>query len=198
MSAILNRLYNFHWVVPSEAARAAQPYLGFYRRFLTDKGLKSVINLRSAHPELGWWRYETRVCLRNGLAHFDVSLNSRRLPPRQVLASLIAAFDEAPKPFVIKCSGGQDRASFAAALYVLHRSGWAAAPEALAQFAAFPYLHVPRRTQRWLPRFFEYAALRSHGAPVGTWIRDAYDRADLVAWLDAKGLERSYAGLLEF
>ena len=36
----------------------------------------------------------------------------------------LAAFDQAPRPFMLKCSGGQDRTSFAAALYLIHRGGW--------------------------------------------------------------------------
>ena len=33
MPVILDRLYHLHWITP-EAARSAQPYLGFYTAFL--------------------------------------------------------------------------------------------------------------------------------------------------------------------
>jgi len=41
-------------------------------------------------------------------------------------------------------SGGQDRTSYAAALYLIHRGGWQAMGAAQAQFARFPYLHFPK------------------------------------------------------
>jgi len=44
-----------------------------------------------------------------GLGLLDVTLNSRRLPLREMLAGLFDAFDAAPRPFVVKCAGGQDR-----------------------------------------------------------------------------------------
>src|ERR1700759_3047140 len=144
MRKLLNLLYNFHWVVPGEAARSAQPYLGLMGRFLRGNGLKAVINLRGRHPNFDWWKYETETCARQGVAHFDAMMDSRRLPLREMLVALIDAFDAAPRPFVIKCSGGQDRTSFAAALYIVHRGGWEAADRALRQFSRFPYLHFPK------------------------------------------------------
>ena len=62
-----------------------------------------------------------------GMTHFDAMLDSRKLPTRAMLEQLIVSFDAAPRPFMLKCSGGQDRTSFAAAvLYLIHRGGWAA------------------------------------------------------------------------
>jgi hypothetical protein len=48
------------------------------------------------------------------------------------------------------------RTSFAAALYLLHTRGWQARSEAEAQFAPWPYLHLPKRHQRWLKVFLEF------------------------------------------
>jgi protein tyrosine/serine phosphatase len=148
MRKLLNLLYNFHWIVPGEAARSAQPYLGFLGGFLRANRVKGVINLRGRHPNFGWWKYETETCARLGIAHIDAMMDSRRLPLKEMLVALIDAFDAAPRPFVIKCSGGQDRTSFAAALYTVHRDGWDATEQASKQFAQFPYLHFPKDNQR--------------------------------------------------
>ena len=86
------------------------------------------------------------------------------------------SFDTAPKPFLLKCSGGQDRTSFAAALYLIHRDGWSAMDAALAQFARFPYLHFPKTQQRWLKLFPDFARQDSGGAPLAPM-----DRAKLYA-----------------
>jgi protein tyrosine/serine phosphatase len=185
MRKLLNLLYNFHWIVPGEAARSAQAYAGMLGSFLRANGLKAVINLRGRHPNFGWWKYETKVCARLGIAHLDAMMDSRRLPLREMLVALIDAFDAAPRPFVIKCSGGQDRTSFAAALYIVHRDGWDATERALKQFARFPYLHFPKDNQRWLQEFLLYARRQANGAALADWIRRDYDPAALAQWLKA-------------
>ncbi len=190
-------LYNFHWIVPGEAARSAQAYAGWLGPFLTRHGIKSLINLRGANPNFGWWRYEKRICDKSDVVHIDVTLDSRHLPWRQMLASLFDAFDRAPRPFLIKCSGGQDRTSFAAALYLIHRGGWTAMNEADAQFGRFPYLHFPKTHQRWLRPFLAFARDDAAGRPLADWARDTYDPARLKTWLEAHGHAGTFKGIFE-
>jgi protein tyrosine/serine phosphatase len=197
MRSLADILYNFHWIAPGEAARSAQAYAGFLGPFLEGRDIKSVVNLRGPNAKFGWWRYEKRICERLGVAHFDVMLNSRRLPTKQMLLNLLAAFDTAPAPLLLKCSGGQDRSSFAAALYIVHRKGWDAFDEALAQFAAWPYLHRPKRQQRWLKPFLTFARDTAKGAPLSIWLRDDYTPETLKAWLEARGLSDSFRGLYD-
>ena len=190
-------LYNFHWIVPGEAARSAQAYAGFLGPFLTSHGIRSVVNLRGPNSRFMWWRYEKRVTDRLGIAHFDTMLNSRRLPTKQMLLDLIAAFDKAPKPLLLKCSGGQDRSSFASALYIIHRKGWAAFEEANAQFAAWPYLHRPKLHQRWLKPFLTFARDEAKGRSLADWIASDYTPEKLKAWLEGKGWDDFFRGLYD-
>ena len=185
-------LYNFHWVVPGELARSAHPYAGFFGVFLRRRNIRAVVNLRGRNPHFWWWRYETRVCERLGIAHFDIAINSRNLPDRAMFCALFAAFDAAPAPVLVKCSGGQDRTSLAAALYLLQREGWGAMDRALAQFARWPYLHLPKPQQRWMKAFLVYAAERANGVPIAEWIAGRYDWEDFRVWLAARGLAASY------
>jgi protein tyrosine/serine phosphatase len=188
-------LYNFHWVVPGEAARAMQAWAGGLKTFLRRRGIKSIINLRGRNDDLSWWRKETAAAASIGVAHLDAMLDSRKLPTRVMLVTLIESFDAAPKPFLLKCSGGQDRTSFAAALYLIHRDGWSAMEKAIAQFARFPYLHFPKSQQRWLKHFPDFARADSGGAPLAQWARDSYAPEKLKAWLDGNGHADSYAGI---
>lgn len=188
-------LYNFHWVVPGEAARAMQAWAGGVEGFLKRRGIRAIVNLRGRNADLSWWKNETALAARNGIAHLDAMLDSRKLPTREMLVRLIETFDEAPRPFMLKCSGGQDRTSFAAALYLVHRDGWAALDIARRQFARFPYLHFPKRHQRWLKPFLEFAAEDSQGAPLATWVRDTYTPERAKAWLDSHGLADSYKAI---
>jgi hypothetical protein len=192
MRSLSDVLYNFHWIEPGKAARAAQAYAGFLSAFLKARGMRAVINLRGSNPGFAWWRYETRVCQRLGIVHRDVKLNSRQLPTRAMLLDLLDAFDTVPAPFLLKCSGGQDRTSFAAALYLLHSKGWAAIGDADAQFARWPYLHLPRREQRWLRLFPAFANEAAAGAPLRDWIANAYSPEALKTWLENRGQHGSF------
>jgi protein tyrosine/serine phosphatase len=193
----LNRLYNFHWVVAGEAARSSQSYIGALETFLKSNGLKCVINLRGEHPDVAWWRYETETCHRIGATHLDAMMDSKRLPLRPMLTTLFDAFEAAPRPFVIKCSGGQDRTSLASALYVAHRFGWEASTRAQRQFRALPYLHFPRQPQRWLRLFLPYARQQSQGASLADWIRNTYDPREFARWLDTNGHAGTYKSIWE-
>lgn len=195
MRSLGDILYNFHWVVPGEAARAAQAWAGGVGSFLEKRGIKAVINLRGRNDDLSWWKSETGAAHARGIAHLDAMLDSRKLPTQAMLLRLIEAFDTAPKPFMLKCSGGQDRTSFAAALYLIHRGGWAAMGHAQAQYARFPYLHFPKKHQRWLRPFIDFAAEDAQGVPLAQWISDRYTPERLKQWLDAHGLGDSYAGI---
>jgi hypothetical protein len=197
MRSIGDILYNFHWVVPGECARAAQAYAGFLGPFLARHRIGAVINLRGPNPAWRWWHYEKRVSARCGAEHYDVVLSSKRLPTRQMLMNLIDAFDGAARPLLLKCSGGQDRTSFAAALYILHSKGWGAEAEALGQYARWPYLHLPKTHQRWLKAFIEFAREGAGGRPLAQWIRESYAPAALKEWLEARGLGEGFRGLYD-
>ena len=188
-------LYNFHWVVPGDAARAMQAWAGGLGPFLARRGIRAIINLRGRNDDVSWWRQETAIAERTGIAHLDAMLDSRKLPTRDMLTRLIECFDAAPRPFLVKCSGGQDRASFAAALYLIHRGGWDACPAAMAQFARFPYLHFPKTHQRWLKVFLDFARQDAQGLPLADWIAHSYTPDKLKAWLDANGLADGYAAI---
>jgi len=188
-------LYNFHWVVPGEAARAMQAWAGGVGPFLKRRGIKAIINLRGRNADLSWWKHETAIAQAGGIAHLDAMLDSRKIATREMLARLIDCFDTAPRPFLLKCSGGQDRTGFAAALYIIHRDGWTAMAKARAQYARFPYLHFPKRHQRWLKAFLDFAADDAKGLPVGEWIRTRYTPEAAKAWMDDHGLADGYASI---
>jgi hypothetical protein len=191
MPALLDRLYHLHWVTP-EVARAAQPYLGFYTAFLRPHGFRSLINLRGENAGFRWWRDEKGTAEVLSIVHFDVKLSSRNLPSRSGLSALFDAFEKARPPILLKCSGGQDRAGLAAALYLLDRKGQTALAEALGQFAFWPYLHRPKHYQLWLQHFPVYAIAESGGIALGQWVRTRYEPKHFAAWLEAKGLGQSF------
>jgi len=195
MRSLGDILYNFHWVVPGEASRAMQAWAGGLAAFLDVRGIRAIINLRGRNDDLAWWKHETATAQAGNIAHFDAMLDSRKLPSRDMLVRLIETFNTAPKPFMLKCSGGQDRTSLAAALYIVFRDGWDALPRARLQFARYPYLHFPKQHQRWLKAFLDFAQEDSGGLPLEQWIAQSYTPEKLKAWLDSHGLKDGYAAI---
>jgi protein tyrosine/serine phosphatase len=192
MRSLGDVFYNFHWIEPGELARSAQAYLGFLGPFLKRHRIRSVINLRGANPHFWWWRYEKSVCKRLGIAHVDIPLNSRNLPSRQMLLNILEAVDTAERPTMIKCSGGQDRTSFAVALYIVHRHGWDHTATAVEQFSTWPYLHLPKQQQRWLKLFLQYAREHSGGKSLSEWVRQDYAPEGLREWLISIGMPDAF------
>ena len=188
MRSPLELIYKFHWILPGEAARAAQMPAFLLVPLLASRDIRSVVNLRGEHSDFAWWRRERNACDANAIMHFDAALDSRSLPTRAMLVSLMDAFEAAPQPVLIKCAGGQDRTSLAAALYIIYRKGFPARDEALAQFQAMPYLHLPRRHQRWLKQFPLYAESQAQHRPLAAWIREDYDPHAFAAWLNERGM----------
>jgi hypothetical protein len=195
MRSFRDVLYNFHWVLDGEIARSAQAYAGFLGSFLRAHGIRSVLNLRGPNPAFCWWHYEKRVTEKLGIEHIDLPLNSRKLVIRVQLLKMMQVFESAPKPMLIKCSGGQDRTSFACALYLIHRKGWQAYDEAEKQFSRWPYLHFPKMHQRWLRQFLNYACEQCAGAPLQDWVEQSYTPEHFREWLQARGMGDYFRGL---
>jgi len=194
MAALLDRLYNLHWVT-EDVARSAQPYIGFYKTFLRAHGFRAIINLRGENPTRRWWQEESRAAEGLNLRYFNVRLSSRLIPARASLIELAEAFDLAPRPILVKCSGGQDRASFAAAVYLLLAGGEGARAAAEAQFALWPYLHRPRLNQRWMRRFPAFAGESIGQARFDEWLKWSYDPAAFAEWLSRNGAAQSFLAL---
>lgn len=197
MRPLLDLLYNFHWIREGEAARSSQAHFGGLTGLMRRHGLKAILNLRGENSDLSWWRYERRVCEALGARHFDTMLDSRHLPTRAMLTTLMDAFETAPQPFLVKCSGGHDRTALAATLFLIHREGWPGRATAERQFDAALYGHTPKKFQHWLAHFPAFAEEEARGAPLAVWLRQGYDAARLATWLTDKGLGDSFKGIFE-
>ncbi|WP_236045352.1 MULTISPECIES: tyrosine-protein phosphatase [Pseudooceanicola] len=86
------------------------------------KGITTVLSLRglghSAH-----FLTERENCAELGLAFSVCRLNARRAVPKEDIQEVIAAFRTLPRPFVMHCKSGADRAGFASAIYLMTIEG---------------------------------------------------------------------------
>ena len=118
---MLRKLWRNEHEVEGGVWRSSQPDPGMVRR-LAGRGFKAILNLRGA-TEYGSYLLEREACRAAGIELVDFKLTSRSLPSREEILALDAIFARLPRPFLMHCKSGADRAGFAAALYLLLRGG---------------------------------------------------------------------------
>ena len=157
--------------------RSSQPDPGMIRR-LAAQGFKAIVNLRGA-TEWGSYFLEREACRAAGIELVDFKLNSRKLPSREELLALDALFERLPRPFLMHCKSGADRAGFAAALYLLLRNDLPV-EEARRQLS-WRYLHLRGAATGVLHFLLDRYAADSAAEPMRfrDWVERRYDPAAL-------------------
>jgi len=137
---------NIHTVDPGVAYRSAQLSPSQLADLVKERHLRAVINLRGASPGSRWYDDELAVTTQAGVQHFDLHLSANAEPNDSLVAQLRRFLREVPRPFLLHCEGGADRAGLASALYDLDVLGLA--PEVADQQLTFRYGHFPWLTSR--------------------------------------------------
>lgn len=163
---------NVREVVPGRFYRSAQLTGDTLRNALQRNGIQSVINLRGFRRE-GFYRSETQVCRDLGVAHFDVPLSAVHLPRPADLRTLIADLDRAPKPIMVHCQGGADRAGLVSTLYENVYEG-VPLDRAEAEQLTWRYGHFRLGKTRAMDRFFDLYRQTSEGQSLRTWVVRTY------------------------
>jgi protein tyrosine/serine phosphatase len=134
---------NLHVVSDGILYRSAQPSKREIKAAVREYGIKSVLNLRGANPGSPWYDDEVAESRALGLVHYDYSLSAKRFVTRRQIADILGILRQAPKPLLIHCKSGADRAGLVAALYRFALAG-ASAEEADQElslvYGHFPYL----------------------------------------------------------
>lgn len=178
---------NLHFVTP-ELARSAQPFTrGQWDAMHRKHHFSAIINLRGENENAVWYRDELAACAAAACQHLDIRLSSKRLPSRESLLQLIAAFHDLPKPLLIKCSGGADRTGLSSALYLLETKGLQALPEARSHLRYFPYLHRAKPSQRWIKEFLHFFEATHNDQALGAWLEQTYSESAFASYLTAQG-----------
>ena len=139
---------NFHAVLPGEIYRAAQPDAADLRRWSKEYGIRSVLNLRGAHPDQDWYRHERATTEELRVVLADFALSARHDPGPQRIAELAALLRRLPKPMLIHCQGGADRTGLAAAVAVAMAGGGESAAESQLSFV-YGHIGVPVLSSAW-------------------------------------------------
>jgi protein tyrosine/serine phosphatase len=134
---------NFHAVTEGVLYRSAQLSKERFAASINEYHIKSVLNLRGAHPHETWWEDEIMAAQENGAVHYDIALSSKRFVGREQAEQILAVIRDAPKPLLIHCRSGADRTGLVAALYryaVEHADPTDADKQLSIGYGHFPYL----------------------------------------------------------
>ena len=137
-------------------------------------GIKAVLNLRgdlSAAPQ----RLEAATCAELGIEFHSVGLSARKAPRRQSLRALFEKFDTLPRPFLMHCKSGADRAGLASALYLMDQEG--VDLETARKELSFRYMHIRRSETGILDHFLDQFAADTASSPmtIRDWVTAEYD-----------------------
>lgn len=113
----LRNLYDNRFSLPGGLYRGNQPSPQRISRYIKDLNIKTVINLRGANPQHGWYRLEWEACRDLQLNHINTQVHSRGLPTRERIHELKSIIDSISGPTYIHCKSGADRAGFFSVLY---------------------------------------------------------------------------------
>ena len=136
--AFLRVLWNNFHQVSDEVYRANQPSPS-HLRFYKDKGIKAVLNLRG-FTQQSYALFEEDSCKNLGLDLISVPLSGSSAPQPEKLLEIIDLMDKIPKPFVLHCKSGADRAGLVSAMYLIVQKKLSVT-EAKKQLS-FKYLHL--------------------------------------------------------
>jgi protein tyrosine phosphatase (PTP) superfamily phosphohydrolase (DUF442 family) len=127
--------HNFRAVESGRFYRSGQMGGASLARALSRHHIRTVINLRGAHPEEAWYQEELRVCAALGVTHHDFSWSMASLPPPESLARFADLLRTAEYPVLAHCQAGVHRAAMASSCYLLLQG--AGLPEARRQIGLF-------------------------------------------------------------
>lgn len=114
---------NFHEIVPGKFYRSAQPSAAALARYVKDYGIKTVINLRGANPDNGWYQSEITASKALGITHIDFRMSSRKQLTAEESHALVEVMRSAPGPILVHCQAGADRTGLASVMYLQQIAG---------------------------------------------------------------------------
>lgn len=132
-------LGNFH-KVDNSVFRSGQLFTFNMPYYVEKHGIKSIINLRGV-SQRDWYKDETNYANSLGIKHYNYGFSDRKVQSIEKMNRLVELIKKAPKPVLIHCKAGADRASLASALYLLDVKNDKQASEQISlRYGHFPWL----------------------------------------------------------
>ena len=134
---------NHHTVAEGQLYRSAQLSGQELGEEIDAHRIRTVLNLRGPNPTDGWYQDEVAATRAHGAALYDVGISAQEPVAPEKIEKILAVLRDAPKPILVHCRSGADRAGFVSALYryaIEGQSAEVAARELSLRYGHFPYL----------------------------------------------------------
>ena len=110
--------FNTRHAIADDCYRSSHP-MPYQLRAAARAGVRSVLSLRGDETHIGSNVLEIDTCRELGLRLVHYPIGSRDAPERQQLLRIKQLFEELPRPLLLHCKSGADRAGLASAIYLL-------------------------------------------------------------------------------
>ncbi len=150
---------NFAEVAAHRLYRSAQPTAEEFRTLREQVGIKTVVNLRSAHSDLP-------AAEAAGLRYIEIPFRPWHAEPEDVVRFLQIVTDPANQPVLVHCQHGADRTGTMVAIYRMYVQGWSP-DEALGELPRFGFHTIWGNLPAFLRGDAWRQAARKAGIPKG-------------------------------
>ena len=130
---------NLHQVT-NGVYRSSQPLPETLPKIWAQLHFKTILNLRGAHPEEGWYRFERKFAAEHQIELIDFPLPDREEVPPSTLWRIFSILKGAPKPVLIHCKAGADRTGLVSAVWLAVEGNRSAGEMLSIKYGHFPYL----------------------------------------------------------
>lgn len=110
---------NIHTVIPNQVYRSAQLGTPTLKKFIHQRHIQSVFNLRGIWKHDQWYQQETTLTKQLGVNQYDVKLHADSFPKLHRFKRLVNLLQTAPTPMLLHCRRGADRTSLASAIVII-------------------------------------------------------------------------------
>lgn len=181
--AILRGVWTNFFPVAPGVWRSNHPTRARFAR-MKQMGITHVLNLRGSKPTAHYLT-EHENCRDLGLELVSCNLHARRAADPAEILRVVDAFRTIPRPFVMHCKSGADRAGFASAMYLMVIEGRPV--EEARRMLSTRYIHFRKSRTGILDYILDRYAERTARDPIGfeDWIRTEYDPKAMQAGFDA-------------
>ncbi len=124
----------FFPVVEGKIYRSAQLSGHRLQHIIAEKKIRAIINLRGKDEDGAWYQMESDIARQNNVKIFNIRLPAHDLPAYTRLNELFDTLCASPRPLLIHCWRGADRAGMASALALIIE-GESSLEEAKKQFS---------------------------------------------------------------
>ena len=156
---------NVHTVAAGMLYRAGQMDADDLAALIQRHHIRTVINLRGAHPDDTWYRQEAAAVSESGARYVPIAISSRKEPDAAQMAQIVNALQQSPQPILVHCQGGADRTGLVSALFQLVVSG--TSKQQAEEQLGIAYGHIPAlfvQTKAMDRAFASFAAYWATGA----------------------------------